>query len=211
MDFNQATALIDIQYLPSLAFFAAIEPFKEIQLESHENFVKQSYRNRAYLLSSQKIEALTVPLIGANKKIYSKDIKIDDSQLWANKHWRSIKTCYGKAPYFEFFADELHQVYHKKFAFLWDLNLALLTKCLKITQIKTKLTESDSYKKNVNENVVDYRSLLNPKKPDLLRQVYKPHPYQQSFGNTFEANLSVVDLFMNEGPNSLQIIRKSRA
>ena len=105
MDFNKATALIDIQYLPSLAFFAAIEPFKEIQLESHENFVKQSYRNRAYLLSSQKIEALTVPLIGANKKIYSKDIKIDNSQLWANKHWRSIKTCYGKAPYFEFFAD----------------------------------------------------------------------------------------------------------
>ena len=48
MDFNKATALIDIQYLPSLAFFAAIEPFKEIQLESHENFVKQRIESRSF-------------------------------------------------------------------------------------------------------------------------------------------------------------------
>ncbi len=203
-------ALIDCHYLPSVAFFTAIAPHEMVVLESHENFIKQTYRNRTVVLSSQKRATLTVPLIGANKKICTKNIKIDNSQLWSKRHWRTIKTCYGKAPYFEFFAEEFHPIIEKHHSFLWDLNLAFLTKCLNIIRLNTVLTESDSFEKYVDENVIDYRSLINPKKPELLSKVYKPMSYYQNFGNTFEANLSVVDLIMNEGPNSLHIIRKSR-
>lgn len=204
-------ALIDLQYLPSIAFFSAIVNSEEVKLEAHEYFEKQTYRNRASFLSSQQVEVLSVPLVGANKKIKTRDIKIDQSQLWSNKHWRTLKTCYGKSPYFEFFADEFLDVYKQNHQFLWDLNLAFLTKCLRMMQLKIKLTESDSYKKDVNNNVIDFRSFINPKKAYLLKDVYQPIAYQQNFGNTFEVNLSVVDLIMNEGPNSLSIIKKSKA
>jgi hypothetical protein len=209
IDKPAATALIELQYLPTIAFFAAITACDVVELEAHEYFEKQTYRNRTIFLSSQQTEKLTVPLIGANKKIKSRDIRIDQSQLWANKHWRTLKTCYGKSPYFEFFEDEFYQIYKQKHQFLWDLNLAFLTKCLRIMQIQLNITETGSYKKQLNKNVIDYRSLINPKREHLLEEVYKPVVYQQNFGNTFEANLSVVDLIMNEGPNAFNIIKKS--
>ncbi|HET8859455.1 WbqC family protein [Marivirga sp.] len=201
--------LIELQYLPSVAFFSCLEGKEELILEANEFFEKQTYRNRCHLLSSQQIEILTVPLQGANKKIKSKDIKIDNSQNWSKKHWRSIQTCYGKSPFFEFFADEFKPVYDKEYEFLWDLNLDLLTICLKITDKKIKITESGSYEKKVSGNVVDARSLIHPKKPEYLETFYKPTAYGQSFGNNFESNLSVIDLLMNEGPNSKIIIHQS--
>jgi|3_EtaG_2_1085321.scaffolds.fasta_scaffold83493_2 hypothetical protein len=201
--------LIEIQYLPSIAFFSNLEGKEELILEANEFFEKQTYRNRCHLLSSQQVEILTVPLQGANKKIKTKDIKIDNSQHWRKKHWRSIQTCYGKSPFFEFFMDEFRSIYEKDYNFLWDLNADLLTICLKITGQKIKITESGSYEKNVSENVMDARSLIHPKKPEYLQQFYKPKAYNQSFGNNFEPNLSVIDLLMNEGPNSKTVIQQS--
>ncbi|WKK82223.1 WbqC family protein [Marivirga arenosa] len=202
--------LIDLQYLPSIAFFSAIEGQNELILEAEEYFEKQTYRNRCHLLSSQQIEVLTVPLFGANKKIKSKDIKIDNSQSWNKKHWRTIQTCYGKSPFFEFFAEEFKSIYEKKYNLLWDLNFDLLTICLKITNQPIKITESVSYKKSVSGNVIDARSLIHPKKANFLNKFYKSIPYGQSFGNEFESNLSVLDLIMNEGPNTKTVIKQSK-
>ncbi len=201
--------LIELQYLPSIAFFSNLQGKEELVLEAQEFFEKQTYRNRCHLLSSQQIEILTVPLQGANKKIKTKDIKIDNSQKWNKKHWRSIQTCYGKSPFFEFFADDFKVIYEKDYKFLWDLNTDLLTICLKITGQKLKITESVSYEKNILGNVMDARSLIHPKKPDYLNQFYKPKAYGQSFGNNFEPNLSVIDLLMNEGPNAKNVIQQS--
>ena len=186
-----------------------MEGKEELILEAHEFFEKQTYRNRAHLLSSQQIEILTVPLQGANKKIKTKNIKIDNSQNWNKKHWRSIQTCYGKSPFFEFFADEFKPIYEKNYNFLWDLNIDLLTICLKITNQKIKITESVSYEKNISQNVMDARSLIHPKKPDYLQKLYKAKAYNQSFGNNFEPNLSIIDLLMNEGQNSKNVIQQS--
>lgn len=145
--------LIEAQYLPCIAFFSSLVGKEKLILEAEEFFEKQTYRNRCHLLSSQQIEVLTVPLQGANKKIKSKDIKIDKDQKWNKKHWRSIQTCYGKSPFFEFFADEFKPIYEKEYDFLWDLNLDLLTICLKITGQKLIITESDSYEKMFRETL----------------------------------------------------------
>jgi hypothetical protein len=201
--------LIESQYLPSIAFFSSLEGKVELILEANEFFEKQTYRNRCHLLSSQQVEILTVPLQGANKKIKTKDIKIDNCQSWNKKHWRSIQTCYGKSPFFEFFADDFNPIFKKKYSFLWDLNIEILTICLKITGQKIKITESVSYEKDISGNVMDARSLIHPKKPDYLNHFYHPTTYGQSFGNTFEPNLSVLDLLMNEGPNAKTVIQQS--
>lgn len=43
--------------------------------------------------------------------------------------------------------DEFRSIYEKDYNFLWDLNVDLLTICLKITGQKIKITESGSYEK----------------------------------------------------------------
>lgn len=206
----QQSILIELQYLPSIAFFSSLVGKEKLILEAHEFFEKQSYRNRCHLLSSQQLEILSIPLQGANKKIRTRDIQIDSSQNWNKKHWKSIQTCYGKSPFFEFFADEFNAIYQKDYRFLWDLNLDLLTICLKITGQNILITENGSYEKTVAENVIDARSLIHPKKLDILSHFYQPTTYGQSFGSNFESNLSVIDLLMNEGPNAKSVIQQSK-
>lgn len=204
---NQVIA--ELQYLPSIAYFSLVNKAEKLILEANENFEKQTYRNRCEILSSQQRESLTIPLVGANKKIRSKDIKIDNEQTWQIKHWRTLKTCYGKTPFYEFFADEFEPFYYKKYNYLWDFNVDILTRCLKIIRLPLKITETDSYRKELNNNVIDARSLITPKNKSFIAHNFETKIYHQNFGNTFEKNLSIIDLLMNEGPNAESIIRES--
>ena len=115
--------LIELHYLPSIAWFAATQPFDTITLEKHEHFVKQSYRSRCRIVTSQGIQELTVPLTGKHGKTLIKDIRIDHRQKWVNNHWRSIVSAYNNAPFFEYYSDALHDTLYKEHTFLFDLNL----------------------------------------------------------------------------------------
>lgn len=201
--------LIELQYLPSIAYLNLVNNSQKLLLEANENFEKQTYRNRCEILSSQQRESLTIPVIGANKKIKSKEIKIENEQAWQVKHWRTLKTCYGKTPFYEFFADEFEPFYLKKYNYLWDFNLDILTRCLKIIRLSVEIAETDSYEKEINDNVIDARSLITPKNKVWIAQNFIAQPYHQNFGNTFENNLSIIDLLMNEGPNASGIINQS--
>ena len=58
--------LIETQYLPSLEFFCAIRNANEIQIEYYEHFVKQSYRNHAFIRGANGIEKMTSSLFFAS-------------------------------------------------------------------------------------------------------------------------------------------------
>ena len=200
--------LIDLHYLPCLEYFSNLLHHDSIYLEAHENFQKQSYRNRCTILAVNKIDTLTVPILKSNSKVLVKDVEIDYSQPWQKNHWRAIRSAYGKAPYYEYFCDYFEKIYDKKSRFLWDLNTETLTMCLKLMQIKKELLFTTEYNKETEinvEEVIDKRSLVHPKKEGEMTEV----PYTQVFGKDFVPNLSVIDLIFNEGPNSSAILKRS--
>ena len=100
MNENADTLLLDFHYLPCIAYFSCINRYHHLILEVHENYEKQSYRNRCYILSANKVLPLSVPVHRGKGKKPTKDIRIDYSQKWVNNHWRAIKSAYGKAPFF---------------------------------------------------------------------------------------------------------------
>lgn len=202
--------LIELQYLPNIEFFTCLQSFSEIIIESNENYVKQSYRNRCYILGSNKTEMLVVPVIDGNKKIMIKDIKIDYSQRWDVNHWRTISTAYGKSPFYEFYSDYLKAIYEKKHTFLWDLNFEMLTMCLKLLRINKTISQTQNYEKEANSTVFDARNMLNPKNGINHSQFYQPSPYQQNFGNEFVPNLSIIDLLFCRGNQASEILKKSK-
>jgi hypothetical protein len=206
---EKSKVLIDLQYLPCTRFFSTLLQFDEIVLESHEHYVKQSYRNRCYILGANKVEMLIVPVIAGNKKILVKDIQIDYQQKWHEIHWRTIKAAYGKSPFFEFFGDAFQQTLQKKPQFLWDLNYELLTICLKLLQINKTISLTENYEKEPKSSVFNARGLINPKKDHESSIIYQPVAYQQNFGNEFVPNLSMIDLLFCRGNQSLGILKKS--
>ncbi|MGK7395575.1 MAG: WbqC family protein [Candidatus Cyclobacteriaceae bacterium M3_2C_046] len=206
---NNSALLIELQYLPPIAYFSSWGSFNTIIIEKQEYFEKQSYRNRCYIRGANKVQTLSVPVYGSRKKILTRDIRIDYQQKWVNEHWRSISSAYGKSPFFEHFADLFHRIYHKRPAFLFDLNWFMLSLCLEILGWKKNIKFSEQYEKNPKSPIKDLRSAIHPKKSIETFSFYKTFPYNQIFGVKFEANLSIIDLIFCEGLNTNDIIHNS--
>ncbi len=203
-------ALIDLHYLPSIEYFCAIYPFEHVLLEKHENFVKQSFRNRCYIKTSQGIQMLIVPLTEKHGKVSIQNIKIDNRQKWQNNHWRAIESAYRNAPYFEFYSEELKNIIYKGHDFLFSLNQDLLSYCLRSVQLKINLSETITFGIQLDISISDLRSQIIPKLSYSNRSFYHPIKYQQVFGSSFVANLSLLDLLFCEGPNIFRFLQSAK-
>jgi hypothetical protein len=204
-----STARIELHYLPCIAYFSALSRFEEVVVEKFEHYQKQSFRNRCYLRGPHRVEALIVPVTGKGSGAAITDIKIDYSQKWLNNHWRTIRTAYGKAPFFEYYAPDLEGALFAKHAFLYDLNLDIMTLCLKWLKMELAVSESTAYDKEITGGAVDLRRVINPKKEDGCNRFYKRIEYHQVFGSKFVPNLSLIDLVFSQGPAAAEIVKAS--
>ncbi|MFP4088996.1 MAG: WbqC family protein [Cyclobacteriaceae bacterium] len=208
--YRQETVLIELHYLPSVAYFSGIQQFSKITFEVYEHYTKQTYRNRCYILGPNRLQALSVPVSKDGVKVPLRDIRISYTQHWQNHHWRSIQTAYGNSPFFDFFAPSFHDILFRKYEFLIDLNLSLLTECLRLLGWHDKtLKLSETYLKEPDSQWIDCRDMfsLQSAPPGDTEEVYAG--YQQVFGKDFVANLSVIDLLFCAGPHANTIISQS--
>lgn len=199
-------ALIELHYLPSIAYFSALHTAEKIIIEKHEHFTKQSYRNRCHILTAQGVERLVIPLTSKHGKVLITDVRIDYSQKWLNNHWRTIESAYRSSPFFEFYADDVHKALFKQQNFLYDLNFELLTMCLRWLKLNVTLQESMAYEKTPADGVIDMRNVINAKKNEHQVNYFEPVAYPQVFGNKFAEGLSLIDLVFCEGPNSGKVV-----
>lgn len=196
--------LADLFYLPNVEFFSSIKDSNVIFIHLEDRYVKQSYRNRCEILLTNKVEKLSVPVHGGNKKVPYKDIKIDYDQKWLNVHLRGIQSGYGKAPFFEYLYPDLEAVFLKKYAFLWELNWGLLTICLDFLKMDVRLETVDKIR--LVDAHLDLRGAFDVKSGDGRREFHMGRPYMQLFGLDFVTNLSIVDLLFCEGPEAKQVL-----
>ena len=201
--------LIEAHYLPPIAWFSALAAAEEIVVEKYEHYEKQSFRNRCYVKGPHQVETLIIPVNGRHGKLRMDTVKVDYDQKWLNNHWRTIQTAYGNAPFFEYYAPDLHDVLFRKQLFLYDLNLEIMTLCLKWVKNKAALVETSVYQKIPAEGVTDLRDVINPKKEDGCNRFYKSIEYQQVFGSKFVPNLSLIDLIFNTGPGAWEVVKAS--
>ena len=96
---------------------------------------------------AQGKEKLIVPLTFKHGKVFITDVRIDYGQKWLNKHWRAIQSAYGKAAFFEHYSEDLEKVLFRKTVFLYDLNIELLSMCLKWLKWDLEIKESMTYEK----------------------------------------------------------------
>ena len=200
---------IELQYLPSLAYFACLLKYDEVALEAHEHFLKQTYRNRCHILTANGVDTLIVPVVHSSIKMPIREVKIDYSQAWVKRHWGAIVAAYGKAPYFEYFADDFDRIYQKKPSFLFDLNWEFLTICLRLLRLKPTIRLTETYQAELEVGQFDALSIVHPKKAFRNNNLYNPIVYQQNFGSEFVPDLSIIDLLMCHGAEATHILKQS--
>lgn len=199
------TILVSTAYLPNLAYLSQVINANAVILEKHEYFIKQTYRNRCDILSSNGKLSLSIPLVKqADKEIITQK-RISYAENWQQQHWRSITSAYKNSPYFEYFEDEFRPFYEKRFEFLFEYNLLLLQTVLHILRIKKHISYTSVY--NLNPDMIDCRVLS-----DKNRQISEIKPYYQVFSDKlgFTSNLSCLDILFNEGLQTLHILTPTR-
>src|SRR5579872_5731971 len=136
--------LLSTAYLPPIQYFQKIVSAEVVCIEKYEHYIKQTYRNRCYILSANGVQCLSIPLIQTHEKIIITSVKISYAENWQKRHWRSITSAYGNSPFFIYYADELKVFYEKKFDLLFEYNLELLQVLLRLLKIKAGMRFTES-------------------------------------------------------------------
>ena len=193
-------ALLSTTYFGPVQWFQKLNRYEEVEIEQWESFQKQTYRNRCLIATTQGVQALTVPVERGSSPLI-KDIRISDHGNWRHLHWNALMSAYGESPFFEYYQDDIRPFFENRWEFLFDFNEEIRMKMCELLDIQPKVGYTKEF--TVNKNI-DYREAINPKHPqedpDFEAKPYY-QVYQQKHG--FLANLSVLDLLFNMGPEGI--------
>ncbi|MDD2562827.1 MAG: WbqC family protein [Salinivirgaceae bacterium] len=196
-------------YFPPIQYFTKIIDSQNIFLELQEHFPKQTYRNRCHIYGANGLQVLSIPIENHSKTTLVKDIKIAYHTPWQKNHWRSIKSAYKNAPYYDHYIDNLHSFFSYKEPFLVDLNQKIMNVLSELIAIPWNPTPTTQYNKEVDN---DWRNGIHPKTQYAKEdKSFADTSYFQLFAEKHGVlnNLSIIDLLFNEGNGTLIEIKKS--
>ena len=187
------TPCFSTSYLPCISWMKEALRSESIQIESKESWQKQSYRNRSYILSPQGKMMLNIPVDHSSTAGPIDEVRISYAENWQHRHWQSIISCYGTAPFFEPLISELEPFYSKNWEYLLDFNSELLHLIFNWLQVQPQMALTTEWHSDLE---ADFREKFHPKKPLENHKSY-PQVFSSSLG--FTPDLSVIDLIFNEG------------
>jgi len=196
--------LVSTAYLPPVEYVSLISRADEVLVEREENYLKQTYRNRCYILSAHGPQFLSVPVyLGSLHKTPVKNIRIDYSKRWQQVHLRAMTASYNSSPYFEFYFEKVEKIISVNHNFLLDLNMELTNSVLEILKMNKPISYTTNFEP-VSDMENDFRYKITPKEesPFTLKE------YCQVFNNgeSFVPGLSIIDLLFNVGPDAVDYL-----
>ncbi len=196
-------------YFPPIIFFSEFYAAKNIVVDVHEYFVKQTLRNRTYICSANGKVPLIVPVKHTGGKLTPvKDIMISYDAGWQKRHWRSINSAYRNSPWFEFMEDDMAPLFFSKEKFLCDLNEKILHTLLRLCMLNIPVARSKTYIKDYPEQPADLRNLSDMKYFNDYSRQKNSEPYPQVFSEKlgFTSGLSILDLLFNQGKHVFEYL-----
>jgi len=197
-------ALFIPTYFSPISQYHALLNSNSITFEVEDNYQKQTYRNRCYIYGANGKQLLNIPVSipKSSKKTKSKDILVKNSN-WQKQHYKSLEAAYNHSPFFEFYKDDLQKIFSKKYTYLLDVNLDSFNFIKNALELPIEYKFSKTYEENKPN---DFRDLADSKKKVEISFLSYIQMFDQKFG--FLKNLSILDLLVMEGPNSINFLVK---
>jgi hypothetical protein len=192
--------LLSTSYFPPISYISQIAKADSVLIEAHENYQKQSYRNRCYIAGPNNKQMLSITVVRKEGNHTPIDkIAFSEQYDWKKNHWNSIITAYNSSPFLLYYQDEIKDCLFSEYSSLLEMNTAILKLLLELLQIKTPLKFTDSFELNPTSDTIDLRNTIHPKKLSLIKDIQKPYfqVFEDRYG--FLPDLSILDLLFNMG------------
>lgn len=204
-------------YLAPISYYCQLMLNERVLVEQCEYYVKQTYRNRANIMTANGMMSLTIPVEHCGgEKVLMKDLKISDHGNWRHLHWQALQTAYDKSPFFEYYADDFRPFYEgRPTEYLVDYNMRLQELIFSLINLQPMVALTSKYEKE--GDFADLRNVISPKNREngWLCQMCNgtcdnDMKYYQIFSHRhgFVADLSIVDLLFNMGPEALLVLHR---
>jgi hypothetical protein len=200
--------ILSTAYFPPVSYLKLMAQADMVYIEYHENYLKQTYRNRCEIPASNGILSLTVPVKeGSFHKTAIRDLQIDYSGEWVRTHLRAFKATYNSSAFYEFYIDEISTVLKSGHRYLIDMNLEILQMMCEMTGIETNIAFTDEFIHSYSE-MADLRETITPGNREKHSRMNET-PYFQVFSDKlgFIPDMSILDLLFNMGPESWSLLR----
>lgn len=221
-------AIMQPGYLPWLGFFELMQKCDIFVLLDDVQYTKKDWRNRNRIRTKDGWIWLSVPVLTKNKHFQLiNEAKINNSVDWKRKHLKAIEINYHKARYFKNYFSDLEKLYAYNWEYLVDLDVEIINWIAKELSIKTPTIKSSSFNRDgkKEDKIINIckklgaRELYDSKAAQNIFNIEKflqndikvefqdyRHPTYKQIYEPFIPYMSVVDLFFQYGPESLNIL-----
>lgn len=218
------------QYLPYLGFFDKISKSDVYVSLDTVQYLNRGFIHRNKIKTSPGCIWLTIPVTYKQGCLIN-EVEINNNIDWIEKHLKSLRLNYSKAPFFKEYWKELEAIYQNKCEKLSDFDEKLLswilqklgirTKYLKLSELNIegsgtlrvinlcKQLNCDTYLSGPGGKQYLEEEMFKKEGIKLTYQEFEHPSYEQRF-EEFIPNLCILDLLFNYGKDSLKIIRGKR-
>ena len=218
-------------YLPWMGYFAMMDRADVFVFLDSVQFARRSWQQRNRIKTVNGAQMLTVPVVkkGLREQLI-RDARIDRSGRFEKKHQRAIESAYAKAPFFARYSTALMKQLNGSADLLGDYNICLIDWLRKQLGVDCRLVRSsilgvkgrkasllcricqevdgDVYLSALGSKVyLEDASDFGEARISVSYNHFE-HPVYPQLHGPFEPFLSAVDLLLNVGERSLEVMRE---
>lgn len=225
---EKTVVILQPSYLPWLGFFDQLLRCDAFVFYDDVPYDKHGWRSRNRVKAPEGARWLTIPVLHkgrGSQKIH--EVEIDRRVPWARKHMTTLWNVYAKAPYAGRYLPELEGVLRRPWFLLADVDIAVTMKMCEWLGIRRQLLRSSEMRVEGlrSERLLDIcrrlaastylsgdaaRDYLDVKlfQDAGIRVVWQDyqHPAYPQLHGPFMPYLSAIDLILNAGERSVEIL-----
>ncbi|MCQ2290662.1 MAG: WbqC family protein [Muribaculaceae bacterium] len=194
----------------SVRCYAAMLQAGKVIVDPDERRLPLRHSHHRYLVEGPNgVQRLTIALEGRTNAmpVAMKDVRISEHGNWRHLHWGALYSAYGKSPYFDYIADDLQAIIAGNQTSLLEFNTQLQNLIIDFLDLPIEI-ETHSIDADTLATATDLRGKIAGKKPDTLPIADVPYYQVWATRHGFQPGLSILDLLMSTGRESIYTLIK---